>query len=380
MALATRCPHCLTTFRVANDQLKLRAGLVRCGACMEIFNGAEHLLLAGLPPHNPDPQDSAAAPPPAGAPAADKDAVQAPGQGHPALPQQYAAPAPETPSSEDKRTGAPIEHVGISGAAGTDVNADPLQRMTLMDFSAWKEDDEDEADPLENSAVPIDDPGNYSQTEQVSDAPDELDRAIEDLQRRPWRRKRTKRDIDDEIEGDEDATEPDFVRRARRQQQIGRTVRVLAGVGSALLLIALIAQSAYAFRNQIAAWLPQTAPMLVEVCARIGCDVGYPTQIDDVSIESSELQTLIPNQNTFVLNTLLRNRSSTAQAWPSIELTLNDANEKAIARRVFSPREYLLSANDLKKGFDANSEQPARVFFDLSDLKASGYRVYLFYP
>jgi predicted Zn finger-like uncharacterized protein len=44
MALATRCPHCHTTFRVAHDQLKLRAGLVRCGACKEIFNGIEHLL------------------------------------------------------------------------------------------------------------------------------------------------------------------------------------------------------------------------------------------------------------------------------------------------------------------------------------------------
>src|SRR4051812_32649719 len=44
MALATRCPHCNTTFRVVQDQLKLRAGLVRCGACKEIFNGIEHLL------------------------------------------------------------------------------------------------------------------------------------------------------------------------------------------------------------------------------------------------------------------------------------------------------------------------------------------------
>jgi predicted Zn finger-like uncharacterized protein len=49
MALATRCPHCQTTFRVAHDQLKLRAGLVRCGACKQIFNGIEHLL----PPEEP---------------------------------------------------------------------------------------------------------------------------------------------------------------------------------------------------------------------------------------------------------------------------------------------------------------------------------------
>jgi predicted Zn finger-like uncharacterized protein len=44
MALATRCPHCATIFRVANDQLKLHAGIVRCGACQQTFNGIEHLL------------------------------------------------------------------------------------------------------------------------------------------------------------------------------------------------------------------------------------------------------------------------------------------------------------------------------------------------
>jgi predicted Zn finger-like uncharacterized protein len=44
MALATRCPHCQTTFRVANDQLKLHAGLVRCGSCHQTFNGIEHLV------------------------------------------------------------------------------------------------------------------------------------------------------------------------------------------------------------------------------------------------------------------------------------------------------------------------------------------------
>ncbi len=42
--LATRCPHCQTRFRVTSAQLELRAGLVRCGACREIFNGREHLL------------------------------------------------------------------------------------------------------------------------------------------------------------------------------------------------------------------------------------------------------------------------------------------------------------------------------------------------
>jgi len=50
MALATQCPHCYTSFRVANDQLKLHAGMVRCGACQLTFNGIEHLLAPGEAP------------------------------------------------------------------------------------------------------------------------------------------------------------------------------------------------------------------------------------------------------------------------------------------------------------------------------------------
>ncbi len=43
MILVTRCPHCQTTFRVTEDQLKLYEGAVRCGVCQQIFNGTDHL-------------------------------------------------------------------------------------------------------------------------------------------------------------------------------------------------------------------------------------------------------------------------------------------------------------------------------------------------
>lgn len=53
MALATQCPHCYTSFRVANDQLKLYGGMVRCGACKQTFNGIEHLIPPGSSPKPP---------------------------------------------------------------------------------------------------------------------------------------------------------------------------------------------------------------------------------------------------------------------------------------------------------------------------------------
>ncbi|MCL1886401.1 MAG: DUF3426 domain-containing protein [Betaproteobacteria bacterium] len=43
MILITKCPHCQTSFRVTEDQLKLYDGAVRCGVCQQIFNGVNHL-------------------------------------------------------------------------------------------------------------------------------------------------------------------------------------------------------------------------------------------------------------------------------------------------------------------------------------------------
>lgn len=42
-SFVTQCPHCQTRFRVTRAQLGMARGAVRCGACMQVFNAAEHL-------------------------------------------------------------------------------------------------------------------------------------------------------------------------------------------------------------------------------------------------------------------------------------------------------------------------------------------------
>lgn len=42
-AIATRCPYCHTQFRVTPQQLARREGMVRCGACREVFKGTDYL-------------------------------------------------------------------------------------------------------------------------------------------------------------------------------------------------------------------------------------------------------------------------------------------------------------------------------------------------
>ena len=55
MALATTCPQCKTSFKVAPDQLKLRRGLVRCGVCQHVFSGIDSLRYVDERPVAPAP-------------------------------------------------------------------------------------------------------------------------------------------------------------------------------------------------------------------------------------------------------------------------------------------------------------------------------------
>ena len=372
MALATQCPHCQTTFRVAHDQLKLRAGLVRCGACKQIFNGIENLLR----PEELEQVTGSSAPlhQPASTPAPHAES------GNPEAPSSPPVPNDAVTNSEleqDRATDADLSAepsvLPDNDSAEIEKDApkdDPLLRMTLMDFTHERREPVDGASKEPTIVAP--------------EEADPIERAIDDLESKPWRS--TQEDAA-QVEADAldqvDAAayeEPNFVKQGRRKQRIGYALHIVMVAGSALLLGAFLVQGAFVFRDQIAAWFPQTKPFLATACVRMGCQVGLPTRIESVSIESSELQTLAADTNTFTLSVLLRNHGATDQAWPNIELTLNDANEKAIARRVFAPREYLPSAQDAKKGFAARSEQPVKLFFELSQLKASGYRVYLFYP
>ena len=183
---------------------------------------------------------------------------------------------------------------------------------------------------------------------------------------------------DEHTAADEDADEPGFVKRDRRREKFGKAATVAMSLGSVLLVAALIGQGLTTFRNQIAAALPPLKPGLLAACSALGCKIELPAQIDDLTIEQGELQTL--SETTFSFSTLLRNQSATAQAWPHIELVLDDAADKAVLRRVFTPRDYLGADVALDKGFAPHTEQSVKLYFELNQLKASGYHIAVFYP
>lgn len=150
--------------------------------------------------------------------------------------------------------------------------------------------------------------------------------------------------------------------------------------GSTLLVFALIAQIAFHYRGEIALLFPEIRPTLAELCANLACDVPLPRRAELISIESSDLQADPANPSVMVLTATLRNRAAFAQSLPSLELTLTDSQDQLLARRVLAVQNYLDRSTSIEAGFRGNSELPVKVYMEASSLKATGYRLYLFFP
>jgi predicted Zn finger-like uncharacterized protein len=145
------------------------------------------------------------------------------------------------------------------------------------------------------------------------------------------------------------------------------------------LLLLLLAQTTYLFRVELAARLPALKPALVRYCQILKCSVPLPQKVSLMSIESSELKDDPAHRNQIMLIALLRNRAAHAQAFPDLELTLTDAHDKVLARRTFTPRDYLSTPEAVNAGLSANQELSLKLHLDTADLKPVGYRLMLYY-
>lgn len=159
-----------------------------------------------------------------------------------------------------------------------------------------------------------------------------------------------------------------------------RVVNLLASIASLLLLLSLVGQGVYFFRVELAAKYPNLKPALVHYCLLLHCEVGLPRELTLVSIEASSLEPIPRHADQIVLNALLRNRAQYAQAFPSLELTLNDAQDKPLARRILLPTDYLPTTENERLGLLTSREVTIKLRLNIHDLKASGYRLTLVYP
>jgi len=355
MALGTRCPNCHALFRVAADQLKLRGGLVRCGACQQVFDAIgtlSYLDDASLPTATQAPTPSVGAVIAAirKAESAAGDAMSTHGTAVlPPPPETNAAPVEVRPSATGTTSAveAPTDVPPADSAAGS-----PSPDVTAMSpaiIAASSTAGPPAASGVEHAAA-VDGPNEA--------APVPLA----------------------EMLAAAEATAPSFLREPAAQRS--RTRSFVFGAGAALLSLLLLAQLAVAFRAEILVRFPQARPVLGHLCSAFRCTVNWPARSDLLAVVGAELQAL-PGTSAFELLAVVRNRGDLTLALPAIELTLSDTLNRTVVRRVFTPSDYLAGESDrqtrLLDGLAPGADLTVRIAFEARGVNAAGFVVYPFY-
>jgi len=383
MSQITCCPSCGTKFKVVADQLRISEGWVRCGHCKEIFDATAHLQAAvavetllpdfALEDWSPSPQEAAPeAPTPA---AVDWPIPQVPAFLAAPVPGPKEAPAPafrwsggETPAPEAP---APMVAAALPHPVQEPPTESPLELEGYeLPFAELRSEDQEPLKEADSEPVPA---------PVLDEAPVAPDTATEEALV-PALSPAKALSNDEEDEDDEPLApqpEPGFVRAARRQAFWRSTgMRALLLLCGLVLAGGLAAQVALRERDRVVAWEPRLRPLLSMACSRLGCALGPRKDIAAVAIDSSAFNKAARG-DTYQLGLTLSSHAATPVATPAIELTLTDAQEQPVLRRVLLPAELGAPAELAGRGEWSGQ---ASVALTGPALRLAGYRVLAFYP
>ncbi|HSV34616.1 MAG TPA: DUF3426 domain-containing protein [Ramlibacter sp.] len=335
MSLITRCPACGTMFKVVPDQLRISEGWVRCGHCADVFDASAHLQAqaAGAPRDEP----VAPAPVPIAAAASE-------------MPPERAGPESEASESE---------------AFHSSLNTEIDEGLML--------DAPDSAQLEEQAQALVEDPRDSPFELRRLDVPDEAERLAfsEDSGDPPTRK-------DSFFEPEPELHDFSFVRDARRKAfWRGPLVRAGLLLASLALGLVLVLQVAFHDRDRLAATDASLRPWLEAMCEALNCTIAPPRQIDAIAIDSSSFNKL--RGEAYRLNFTLKNQAAMPVAMPSLELTLTDAQDTAVVRRVFVPAELGSTTGVIPAAADWSGSLSMAVA-NGGTARIAGYRLLAFYP
>jgi predicted Zn finger-like uncharacterized protein len=348
-------------FRVVADQLKLRGGLVRCGSCRHVFDAigslnyvddrtARTAPLAGQPAQRPSTATAASVRPQAVVP--------------PTVP--TASRSPAAAAVRPARGDSDAAVLGVPTLLITDVPPTDLQAG-----------DADRSGPRVGRPTGSEAVGAAARSGGAH--PDRSTRLGRQEPSAGHAGKQAALPLaDDQYDERQAGDEPAFLKREPRR----RGLSFVFGTGNALLVIAALAQLAVLFRVELATAVPAMRPALVNLCEPLKCTVGWPMRADLLAVVGTELQA-VPGTNIMELTAVVRSRATHTLALPAIEVTLTDTQNRALARRVFAPADYLASSGDprsrIDEGLAAGADYIVRLSFETRRLSAAGFVIYPFY-
>jgi predicted Zn finger-like uncharacterized protein len=318
MSLVTRCTACGTLFKVVADQLKISEGWVRCGQCSTVFDAQAHLV-----------------------------------------PEQETEVEPEQ----------------MTASAQAQVQPSPADSASFLpgQLRALEELDQDAGPSTATWASTRD-----SQITSVLPS----DAAL------------LRDDFELEKDGGASASQPSqatpsFVAQAQRAARWrSPSVRLALAMGVMLLLAVFVLQIALHERDRIAATHSSTKPWLTLLCNYAGCQVKPLKRLESITVDASSFNRLSkgnapvePTAQSYRLGVTLKNSGLLPVAVPHVELSLQDAQDQLLLRRVLSPAELGLSIESLSPAQDIAGQVTLQVdTLQLAGSRVQGYRILAFYP
>jgi predicted Zn finger-like uncharacterized protein len=339
----TRCPNCSTSFRVTEDQLSAHQGKVRCGRCSFVFNARDFLQAQPLEVTKPSIVPKGIAP----------EAI--PSNALEEIPKEEIAATPIKAESTLGTQAPAASKVAEPEATKPASDDRELQRaLARLAKKARSNKIRRPRRASKRNTVMVTDETEFPiqlETNAIAQA------TADDAEYRPI--------LDDD--------DPLF-----KPINQNRFTGVWA-FGSVILLLLLLTQLAYNFRLPLSQEFPALRPKMIALCGYLQCEMPLPQDAQLLRSEWSEL-TYIPDHPTLVqVKATLRNLAAFEQALPKLELTLTDENERVVARKIFTAKQYLAQSEPAQASLLPNDEVHAFLQLDLGQLRSTGYSLYWFY-
>jgi predicted Zn finger-like uncharacterized protein len=421
-SFVTQCPHCQTSFRVSHAQLSVARGVVRCGACLQVFNAAKQLLeqrssqsateqtLAPITPATPAPAAIESLPVVQSEPVAIQEPVvesfEAPESWRAnaldldsldldeelARLEQREIQLPETFGRESsrhddstlsaQRDGADAEaEEWVDSLPNDDVSQLPeLHAEVIPEPEALPEpepesrdgrtepsfslnadlDDEEPMAPLhsQRKAPNNDKPQRFSALDDSDDDEDQDDEPQPDPRSR---RQRSEPGVRDQalLDLTDDPLQLDW------QPPKSRWGRKLAWALLTLLALAGLAGQYVWYHFDELARQDQYRPWFQMICPQIDCKV--PSKVDITQLKSSNLvvRSHPEFKGALVVDAIIYNRAPFSQPFPLLELRFADTSGQLIASRRFKPAEYL--SGEIAGKEEMPPQTPIHIALDILD-------------
>ncbi len=387
MSLITQCPACGTLFKVVADQLKISQGWVRCGQCREVFDASAQITT---------PQEirvKAAAIQAQDATATQPDARAAAPQ------QKLQVGQPDSVQSPEVATKKVAAHAPSMLKNAAFLSDDWINSVNPPAPPVADDDDVVSSGFATSSAWAASGASTYDGLPELDSPPSVLPEDL--LQEHEKAKSLSNIGAQTGTDGAQATAvptasgmsvasalapmpTPGFVRQAQRAAR-WRSPWVRAGLAlvALTLLAGLAGQVVVQERARMIALFPQTQPWLRWLCVELACKIEALKQIESIVVDASAFNKLKSSsaQDAYRLNITLKNTANLPVALPHVELSLTDAQDASVLRRVLSPAD--LSATGQVLAARGDFAGGAAIQIDNTQLggaRISGYRVLAFYP